>query len=278
LREGVAIEFLANPRALLHAGHALAGVECERMVLGEPDASGRRRPVAAADGHFSVPAELVLTAIGEDAALDELPSRVSARNGSIAIDELGWTGTAGIWAGGDAAGAERTVADALGSGKAAAVGIDRMLRQRRGESFPEAADTATLRWDGGNISMSRWRGDDPVRRTSPVNRVVHYDELNTAHFVHAPRHEQAIPHDGHEDGFGEVNPGLAYHAAVAEAHRCFNCGVCNECELCLIYCADMAIARAPGGGFTIDLDHCKGCGVCAFECPRGAIAMTREGL
>jgi 2-oxoacid:acceptor oxidoreductase delta subunit (pyruvate/2-ketoisovalerate family) len=55
--------------------------------------------------------------------------------------------------------------------------------------------------------------------------------------------------------------------------------VCNQCELCLIFCPDLAISRRAGGqGFDIDYDYCKGCGVCAAECPRGAIAMTREGL
>ena len=65
---------------------------------------------------------------------------------------------------------------------------------------------------------------------------------------------------------------------MAEAKRCFNCGVCNDCELCLIFCPDNAIRRKPEGGFEIDMDYCKGCGLCAEECPRGAIVMTREGL
>ncbi|MGD8279446.1 MAG: 4Fe-4S binding protein, partial [Gemmatimonadota bacterium] len=63
-----------------------------------------------------------------------------------------------------------------------------------------------------------------------------------------------------------------------EARRCLNCGVCNQCELCLIFCSDVAISRrADGTGFDIDLEYCKGCGVCAEECPRGAIVMEREG-
>jgi Pyruvate/2-oxoacid:ferredoxin oxidoreductase delta subunit len=76
-----------------------------------------------------------------------------------------------------------------------------------------------------------------------------------------------------------VNLGLAANEALAEAKRCCNCGVCNECELCVIYCADVAIRRSDGEArFEIDLDYCKGCGVCAEECPRGALSMTREGL
>ena len=64
---------------------------------------------------------------------------------------------------------------------------------------------------------------------------------------------------------------------LAEARRCFHCGVCDGCEVCLVFCPDVAISRRPDGRFDIDYEHCKGCGVCAEECPRGALAMTREG-
>jgi NADPH-dependent glutamate synthase beta subunit-like oxidoreductase/Pyruvate/2-oxoacid:ferredoxin oxidoreductase delta subunit len=276
-REGVAFEFLAAPRGLHHIAGALAGIECDRMVLGEPDASGRRRPVAARDGAFSMAADLVLTAIGEDADLDSLPEDVVAPEGSIRIDELGGTLRATLWAGGDVAGVDRTVADALGSGKAAAIGIDRALRARRGEAMERAEDLDALRWAGGCLSMTRWRGDDPVRRTAPRNRVAGFESLNTTHYARVPRHQERVRHAAVPD-FSEVNEGLDAADSMAEAKRCFNCGVCNECELCLIFCADVAITRNEAGGFLVDLDHCKGCGVCAYECPRGAIVMTREGL
>jgi 2-oxoacid:acceptor oxidoreductase delta subunit (pyruvate/2-ketoisovalerate family) len=276
LHEGVRFEFLANPRAFRHDDGQLLAVECERMMLGEADASGRRRPVAAEHGAFSIPADTVLTAIGEDADVPALPAGVTVSDGSIVIDELGDTGTSGVWAGGDAAGVTRTVADALGSGKAAAIGIDQALRRRAGEPAP-TGDTTHLRWAGGALSMSRSRDDDPVTRVNAVNEVIGYDALNLAHFARAPRNaERQAPANG-AGGFAEVNAGLAPVVALAEAHRCFNCGVCNECELCLIFCPDVAIARSPEGRFVIDMDHCKGCGVCAQECPRGAIVMEREG-
>jgi 2-oxoacid:acceptor oxidoreductase delta subunit (pyruvate/2-ketoisovalerate family) len=256
-------------------------VECERMVLGEPDASGRRRPVPSADGAFSLQVDTVLTAIGEDAELDILPEVVPVRHGSVVVDELGDTQAGRIWAGGDVAGIERTVSDALGSGKVAALGIDRALRAQAGEAQPALEGIAELRWSGGNVSMSRWRGDDPVQRTAPSNTLVGFDALNTAHFEHAARHAEhtADGEHGRSLDFAEVNLGLQPLEALAEARRCFNCGVCNECELCLIFCPDVAITRQPEGrGFAIDLNYCKGCGVCAMECPRGAIVMTREGL
>jgi 2-oxoacid:acceptor oxidoreductase delta subunit (pyruvate/2-ketoisovalerate family) len=276
-REGIDFEFLAAPHALLHAAGSLIGIECERMMLGEPDASGRRRPVAAPDGAFGMPADLVLTAIGEDADLDSLPADVVLPNGSIRVDEVGGTVQARLWAGGDAAGVDRTVSDALGSGKAAAIGIDRALRSMRGEPPERAEDLDSLRWAGGCLSMTRWRGDDPVRRTAPVNRIAGFETLNTTHYQHVPRHRERVRYADVPD-FSEVNEGLLPADFTAEARRCFNCGVCNECELCLIFCPDVAIRRHPAGGFEIDSDHCKGCGLCAEECPRGAIVMTREAL
>ena len=78
--------------------------------------------------------------------------------------------------------------------------------------------------------------------------------------------------------FLEANLGLPREDAMAEARRCFNCAVCNGCEVCLIFCPDVSISRRDDGKFDIAYDYCKGCGLCAAECPRGAITMTREGL
>jgi 2-oxoacid:acceptor oxidoreductase delta subunit (pyruvate/2-ketoisovalerate family) len=128
--------------------------------------------------------------------------------------------------------------------------------------------------------MTRWRENDPIRRENAANEVVPFDDLNMAHFEPVPAGtERRLPVGWSKKCFDEVNPGLDRGAALAEARRCFNCGVCNECELCLIYCPDLAITRrGNGGGFVIDYEYCKGCGLCNAECPRGAMAMTREGL
>jgi 2-oxoacid:acceptor oxidoreductase delta subunit (pyruvate/2-ketoisovalerate family) len=74
-----------------------------------------------------------------------------------------------------------------------------------------------------------------------------------------------------------VNRGLGRDGVLAEVERCFNCGVCNSCEVCLIFCPDVAISRRGDGRFDIAYDYCKGCGLCAEECPRGAITMVGEG-
>ncbi len=278
MREGIEFVFLAAPAGFDHHNGKLVRMHVTRMALGEPDASGRRRPIPIEDDGFHIPVDTVLTAIGEDADLDLLPGEVERQPGAVRVDAWGAAGRGGktaFFAGGDLAGGDRTVADALGSGKRAAMGIDRWLRQRTGD----AADTPemdALRWGQGTPSMSRWREDDPVRRTNPTNDVVNIEALQLAHYAHAERTEDRW-RQGPID-FSEVNLGLDLDAAVAEAKRCLNCAVCNDCEVCLVFCPDAAITRKPEGGFEIDLDYCKGCGICAEECPRGAIVMTREGL
>jgi 2-oxoacid:acceptor oxidoreductase delta subunit (pyruvate/2-ketoisovalerate family) len=275
--EGVAFVYLAAPTASRSVNGRLVGLECTRMELGPPDESGRRRPMPTERGRFSVRADLVLTAIGEATDLDTLQSHVDSEAGGVRIGRLGTTSQAAVFAGGDVANEPRTVADALGSGKRAALGIDLYLRRMAGELSDESL--AALRLGGGNVSMTRWRQDDPVRRATPANEVVSGEQMNLNYFEHAARHE-----DEHLDevsathAFDEANRGLSHDAALAEARRCLNCGVCNECELCLIFCPDLAISRRTDGGFEIDMNYCKGCGVCAAECPRGAITMTQEGL
>jgi 2-oxoacid:acceptor oxidoreductase delta subunit (pyruvate/2-ketoisovalerate family) len=275
MREGIEFVFLASPHAFEHEDGKLVGMQVTRMQLGEPDESGRRRPVPIDDDGFAIPVDTVLTAIGEQTELNVLPAEVATKWGSVTVDRLGETDAAAVFAGGDLAGEERTVADALGSGKRAAIGIHRHLRREAGDEVgPEDPDA--FRWANGNISMARYLGQDPVRRTEPTNEVVDIEALQTAHYRPEERHEDRFKNG--PMSFAEVNLGIDFAEAVAEAKRCFNCGVCNDCELCLIFCPDNAIRRNPEGGFEIDLDYCKGCGLCAEECPRGAIVMTREGL
>jgi 2-oxoacid:acceptor oxidoreductase delta subunit (pyruvate/2-ketoisovalerate family) len=76
--------------------------------------------------------------------------------------------------------------------------------------------------------------------------------------------------------FTEVNAALSPEAAAAEAQRCFNCGMCNLCGNCFLYCPDSSVVQLADWDFAIDLDHCKGCGVCVEECPRDAMSMIPE--
>lgn len=304
VREGVRFEFMASGVRVRTAQHPegeealeavrsmfteapggrprrrLVGVECVRMEPGEADASGARRPVPVEGSGFVVPADTLFTALGEEPDFGFLPPDITRKGYMIKVDEFGHTNRAGFFAGGDITGERRTVAHSLGSGKRAAIGIDRYLRTRAGETLPPE-DPAALRYGRtGNFSVTRWRQDDPVERTNEANEVVALESLNLFHFARVkgqPDRYRAL--EDRRAGFGEANLGLTREEALAEARRCFNCGVCNECEVCLVFCPDVAIKRhGRGKGFSLSYKYCKGCGICVEECPRGAMSMTREGL
>ena len=81
------------------------------------------------------------------------------------------------------------------------------------------------------------------------------------------------------DCFSEVQGGLDETNALYEARRCLSCGNCFECDNCYGVCPDNAVIKlGPGKRFSIDYDYCKGCGLCAAECPCGAIEMVPETL
>jgi 2-oxoacid:acceptor oxidoreductase delta subunit (pyruvate/2-ketoisovalerate family) len=79
--------------------------------------------------------------------------------------------------------------------------------------------------------------------------------------------------------FEEIHGGLDETNAQYEARRCLSCGNCFECDNCYGVCPDNAVIKlGPGKRFQFNYDYCKGCGVCAQECPCGAIAMAPEEI
>jgi 2-oxoacid:acceptor oxidoreductase delta subunit (pyruvate/2-ketoisovalerate family) len=82
-----------------------------------------------------------------------------------------------------------------------------------------------------------------------------------------------------QSSFDEVQGGFDAHTALFEARRCLSCGNCFECDNCYGVCPDNAVVKlGPGLRFRIDYDFCKGCGLCAEECPCGAIEMRPETI
>jgi len=130
-REGVAMEFLIAPVEIVTTNGRVAGVKCSRMALGEFDRSGRRRPVDSGEPPFVVEADQVIGAIGQtlDPAeiLDGTELKLTRRNFIEVNPVTGQTSVEWIFAGGDAVSGPASVADAVGAGERAAVGIDRYL-------------------------------------------------------------------------------------------------------------------------------------------------------
>ena len=134
--EGVHFCMLTNPKEILadEAGNVI-GIRCAEMVLGEPDASGRRRPVEKANGEFVLQADAVIMSIGTSSnpLLKATTEGLATQPwGGIIIDEqTGMTSVEGVFAGGDAVTGAATVILSMGAGKLAAEGIDQYLRAKR---------------------------------------------------------------------------------------------------------------------------------------------------
>ncbi|MEQ1832562.1 MAG: FAD-dependent oxidoreductase [Candidatus Eisenbacteria bacterium] len=262
-----------------HHRPRLVGLACVRVPSSTVPGAARRGDSVPGSA-FVVRTDCALVSDTAQAAANGLPADLHRRGYVLKADEFGRTSRDGFFAGGDRVDEPRTVAHALGSGKRAAIGIDHWLRGKAGEALPPL-DAKALRYGGtGNMSITRWRGDDPVQRSNERNEVVRFEQLNMAYFTHTPAAPDIRRAPGEASGdFGETALGLTREQAVTEAKRCFNCGVCNDCELCMILCPDVAIKHhSEGHGFSLSYKHCKGCGLCVAECPRGAMSMTREGL
>jgi NADPH-dependent glutamate synthase beta subunit-like oxidoreductase len=175
--------------------------------------------------------------------------------------------------GGDAVNPVKSVVHAVASGKEAAMALDVLFRQG------PAAVSATLRaarvGEGPAHSMEIYLKGLRCQRNP---HLVRHDEINTDYFHFAPR--IIVPRLLQEErtrSFAEIDLRISAAMAVKEAERCFNCGLCNQCDNCRLFCPDLAVTvdeKAPGRH--IDYDYCKGCGICVVECPRGAMVLEEE--
>ena len=201
IEEGIELQFLAAPSKILSENGRLAGIECTRMELGDPDRSGRRRPVPIADSHFTISLDTLLVAIGEAPDV----SFLGAEHG---IDLLGGeriaasthtcaTNAEGVFAGGDVVTGPNTIVDAMASGKEAAESIDRYIR---GEDLETERGIAR-----------------PSVYVSPVE--VTEEELAGTRRPAAP----CGPAGERVSGFLQVEDRLADKIAIKEARRCLRC-------------------------------------------------------
>jgi 2-oxoacid:acceptor oxidoreductase delta subunit (pyruvate/2-ketoisovalerate family) len=177
------------------------------------------------------------------------------------------TGRPGIFAGGDMVPAERTVTVGIGHGKKAARSIDAFLRNNAGNEH------VTL--PAGSTAAAAQLGS-----ATPTARLADFSRLNTWYYSDAPATVRPqLDAARRISTFDEVTGGLDESTALFEARRCMSCGNCFECDNCYGVCPDNAVINlGPGRRYEIDLDYCKGCGICAAECPCGAIDMLPEQI
>ncbi len=271
--EGIEISFLVSPVRLISENGKVAKVECVKKRLGPSDEDGRRGPVVIKDSNFAVEVDHVITAIGEDADIAFVPSKVGMKGNAILTDERGATKMKGVYAGGDITQQPRTVVHAIGSGKRAAIFIDGYIQKKNWESYFESIRIG----ERGTHSMARYLQEEG-ERTPLSTKTVKFKDLNLDYFE--PQKRTKVPKmkaNKRIASFEEVNLGYPEDIAVEEAKRCFNCGVCNLCDNCYIFCPDLAIIKqGEDEPNVIDYDHCKGCGICVEECPRNALVMEEE--
>jgi 2-oxoacid:acceptor oxidoreductase delta subunit (pyruvate/2-ketoisovalerate family) len=235
----------------------------EKMKL---DETGFPQPTGE---YTELEADAVVLALGQEAELSLLDgvSGVTISDGVVQVGPDLMTGHPGIFAGGDMVPAERTVTVAIGHGKRAARSIDAFLRNSAGNE--------DLRLPAESMAAAAQQGS-----TAPKPRLADFSRLNTWYYSDAPATVRPrLDAARRISTFDEVTGGLDESTAVFEARRCMSCGNCFECDNCYGVCPDNAVINlGPGRRYEIDLDYCKGCGICAAECPCGAIDMVPEQI
>ena len=255
LQEGIQVRWLTT---IKHVDEGKLTIE--RMEL---DADGYPRPT----GEFEeLDADTLVLATGQqtDLSLLEGVAGIEKDDGVVNVDQNLMTGHAGIFAGGDMVPAQRTVTVAIGHGRRAAHGIDRWLLGQDGVAEWGLHDSASVTGVG----------------PAPLGQEVAFEALNTWYYADAPKTVRPqLDRVRRSSTFDEVVLGLDQSNALFEARRCMSCGNCLACDNCYGVCPDNAVIKLdpPGAyAYAFDLDFCKGCGLCAQECPCGAIQMQPE--
>ena len=245
LEEGIDIQFLSAPVGFKKGGDGLVNaMTAIRMELGEPDASGRRRPVPIEGSEFDIPATAIISAVSQEPDFTGFESLIEVPGRDwIKVDTDYRTTEDKIWAGGDVTNLA-LVTDAVGHGRKAAEDIERAF-----------------------TGAPREEDERPV---------VYSDKMQLTHYEKA---ERQVPGqlEGEErmDLDIEVNQGYTTDHLAKEVDRCMSCGYCFDCEKCWMYCQDQAITKPMDGGFPYGwkLENCTGCSKCAEICPCNFIEM-----
>ncbi|MCB1493924.1 MAG: FAD-dependent oxidoreductase [Rhodobiaceae bacterium] len=248
LEEGITIIPHATVKRLIMKGSKLTGVEMVSLKK-LPGTDGRTRRIEFAGTERVLPVDMVIPCIGEQVDPEGLGNLVSG--GYLRPrDNHGRLETDGVFAIGDSRGDRGTVAEAIGDGRRAALAVALTL----------AGEADVL---------------DEVRPEMPATG------LNQVYYAHSER--AIVPKLAVElrDFEAEIEGDIGRAAVLQEAKRCLSCGNCLACDNCWTMCPDNAVIKlaeraTDGSHYAFDLEYCKGCGICAHECPTGYIQMAPE--
>ena len=244
IKEGIRIEFLAAPVGFKKQNGRVVAMRAIRMELGEPDSSGRRRPVPIEGSEFEIPASAIISAVSQAPDFSGFESLIDGKDW-IRADDEGATKVDGVWAGGDVT-ELGLVTTAIGHGRRAAEAIDRKFTGR-----PAEIDRRPL------IRTDKMLLDHYEKQERGVPTAIEVDQRLAALDL-------------------EVNLGFNREQAIQEAQRCMSCGYCFDCEKCWMYCQDQAIVKPMQKGqiYSFKMSNCTGCKKCAEICPCGFIEMV----
>jgi NADPH-dependent glutamate synthase beta subunit-like oxidoreductase/ferredoxin len=262
--EGIMFDFQVTPQECV-SNDGILSVECLRMNLGEPDESGRPRPIPVKDSEFSMGFDTVILAIGQVIDSPEKFGLTISANGIIAVDdETLATSRNGVFAAGDNVSGPAYVIDAIAQGKRAASSIDAFL--------------------GGT-------GDITEALVAPDYPVVSVGL--TGNIFSEPRHRMPLRAIEKRGPFELVELGLQERDAIGEAERCLHCDrklwvkvspeLCTQCHSCQLACSFIyggafnpekaRIRLFPEDGISFTEDCVGGCSLCVSFCPYGAITL-----
>ena len=309
--EGIKIHFLAAPVAILGKNGKASSIKCIKMELGEPDASGRRRPEPIPGSEFDLAVDSIIAAIGQTpdlAFLSEEGGLKAERSKIVAAADSLMTDVKGVFAGGDCVTGAATAVEAIAAGRKAALSIDRYLRGQK-----MAAEEQPFDIGKGELS----------------------ELVDREEFVRVEKRARSkmskLPPLERRENFKEIELGYAEDAARQEAERCLECGCkaahdcrlrdlateyglepvtakkdgyypidtshpfierdpnkCINCERCARICLDVMrigalsvnyrVGTTEGYGGPLLNTTCVSCGLCVASCPVGALVAQKEML
>ena len=257
IEEKVEVLFLMTPTKIEREDGQL-GLTCMRMKLGEPDVSGRRRPVPIQGSEFSIKVDTLITAIGQAPQIpDNFRLRIG-RGSTIRVDPVTLTtNREGVFAGGDAVTGPATVVQALATGRQSAFRINEYLQHRYPLVSKDEGETLTGDLLPKTIEMIRKlkRFEPPI--LSPQERAKEFEPVELVY---------------------------DWESAINEARRCLRCGMgaeilfqdkCATCLTCLRICPYHVPYLDDSGTVQIPADQCQACGICVAECPAKAIVLRK---